>query len=411
MDNRIQQNAAYEDMSIESKVNYACAVASEAQALCKAAEQAVTAANSIVCQHQSIIDVRTGAPGAVFSPRVASDGTLSWTNDKNLPTPPSVNIRGVKGDKGDVGVKGDRGDKGDKGEVGRGLNIKGAVASIQNLPSNALQGDMYFVGTNTPKNIYQYNGSAWNNEGMLQGDRGYNYTPSVSAAGVLTWTNNGGLANPEAVVVKGATGAVGSPGAVGATPNITMSAVTASGSSPSIIKSGTTTNPHFTINVPKGERGIDAVPNTLSIGTVTTGESIASASITGVAPNQTLNLTIPKMIMPIGAIYLSAGTESPTPIFGGIWEQLLDDAYLKISTNVIGRVGGTSSNHVIPIASMPSHNHTAEFSHTQIPDNMGIPASGAKPFPNNNCIRTTYSGGDQPYYPYYYGIKAWKRIS
>lgn len=39
-----------------------------------------------------------------------------------------------------------------------------------------------------------------------------------------------------------------------------------------------------------------SVPNTLSIGTVTTGEagSQASATITGIAPNQTLNLVIPK---------------------------------------------------------------------------------------------------------------------
>lgn len=46
----------------------------------------------------------------------------------------------------------------------------------------------------------------------------------------------------------------------------------------------------------KGEKGDKGDTNSLSIGTVTTGEagSQASATITGDAPNQTLNLTIPK---------------------------------------------------------------------------------------------------------------------
>ena len=46
----------------------------------------------------------------------------------------------------------------------------------------------------------------------------------------------------------------------------------------------------------KGDKGDTGSTNTLSIGTVTTGEagSQASATITGNAPNQTLNLTIPK---------------------------------------------------------------------------------------------------------------------
>lgn len=46
----------------------------------------------------------------------------------------------------------------------------------------------------------------------------------------------------------------------------------------------------------KGDKGETGATNSLSIGTVTTGEagSQASATITGDAPNQTLNLTIPK---------------------------------------------------------------------------------------------------------------------
>jgi hypothetical protein len=47
---------------------------------------------------------------------------------------------------------------------------------------------------------------------------------------------------------------------------------------------------------PTGASGTDAETPTITIGTVTTGEpgTQASASITGTAPNFTLNLTIPQ---------------------------------------------------------------------------------------------------------------------
>ena len=39
----------------------------------------------------------TGEDGATFTPSVSEDGTLSWTNDKELPNPEPVNIRGPSG--------------------------------------------------------------------------------------------------------------------------------------------------------------------------------------------------------------------------------------------------------------------------------------------------------------------------
>ncbi|MGN1068274.1 MAG: hypothetical protein ACI4RE_05185, partial [Christensenellales bacterium] len=49
---------------------------------------------------------------SVFVPHVSEDGLLSWSNDKGLPNPPEVNIKGPRGYKGQ---KGDTGDKGPKG--------------------------------------------------------------------------------------------------------------------------------------------------------------------------------------------------------------------------------------------------------------------------------------------------------
>ncbi len=48
------------------------------------------------------------------------------------------------------------------------------------------------------------------------GPRGVTFTPHVSSAGVLSWTNDGGLDNPEPVVVKGLKGDPGSDGTVNA---------------------------------------------------------------------------------------------------------------------------------------------------------------------------------------------------
>ena len=71
-----------------------------------------------------------GEDGAIFIPEVSNDGTLSWTNDKGLDNPESVNIRGpvgATGPKGDTGAQGEqgiqgpqgpRGEKGDKGDRG-----------------------------------------------------------------------------------------------------------------------------------------------------------------------------------------------------------------------------------------------------------------------------------------------------
>ena len=53
--------------------------------------------------------------GATFIPSVSDDGVISWTNDKELPNPEPVNIKGVKGDKGD---KGDAGANGATGATG-----------------------------------------------------------------------------------------------------------------------------------------------------------------------------------------------------------------------------------------------------------------------------------------------------
>lgn len=59
--------------------------------------------------------VTNGEDGATFTPSIDSNGNLSWTNNKGLANPSSVNIKGAKGDKGGTGAQGPQGEKGSDG--------------------------------------------------------------------------------------------------------------------------------------------------------------------------------------------------------------------------------------------------------------------------------------------------------
>ena len=163
--------------------------------------------------------------------------------------------QGPKGDTGETGPQGPKGDTGEtgpqgpKGDTGTGLDIRGTYASVEALEAAVQtpgQGDMYNVGTASPYTIYMWDESAgaWLSQGQLQGpagpqgetgpqgekgdtgetgaqgpkgDAGPYFLPSVSAEGVLSWTNNGGLENPEQANIRGPQGEQGEQGPQGET--------------------------------------------------------------------------------------------------------------------------------------------------------------------------------------------------
>ena len=128
-----------------------------------------------------------GYYGPYYTPTVDEDGNLSWTNNAGLPNPPAISI---------------------KGDPGTGLEISGLVATEADLPATAEDWTCYLVGTEIPYTVYTYNpNNGWMSLGELasgpKGDPGAVYTPSVSPEGLLSWTNDGGLPNPEPVNIKG----------------------------------------------------------------------------------------------------------------------------------------------------------------------------------------------------------------
>lgn len=114
-----------------------------------------------------------GENGATFIPYLDSDGNLSWSNDKGLENPQTINIKGQKGDTGDKGEQGLQGEKGEDGADGQ----------------NGING--------------------------VDGKDGATFIPNVDEEGNLSWTNNKGLDNPTEVNIKGQKGDNGENGAKG----------------------------------------------------------------------------------------------------------------------------------------------------------------------------------------------------
>ncbi|WP_182349329.1 collagen-like protein [Tomitella gaofuii] len=193
----------------------------------------------------------------------------------------------------DIGVprgnEGPEGPQGPQGETGTGLELSGRLPTYGDLPGSLGAGDAgraYLVDADGL--VYIWDGTAWPTEG-----------------------------SGEAIVgPKGDTGAPGDPGpkgdagSPGPTNVLTIGTVSDGGAADATI-TGTSPNQVLNLTLPEGPKGDRGAPgqkgdtgdrgvpgdpgpaNSLSIGTVDSG-SAPGASITGQAPDQTLNLTLEK---------------------------------------------------------------------------------------------------------------------
>ena len=175
------------------------------------------------------LGITTGTNGATFTPAVDDAGNLSWSNDKDLANPNTVNIKGDKGDKGDKGEKGDTGAKGADGKT--------PTISIGTVDTGA-------AGTNASATITGTTPNLTLNLTIPKGDKGNN-------------------------------------GVNGQTPKISIGTVTtgAAGSSASASISGTTPNLTLNLTIPKGDKGDKGAVGTVSK-TVKTLTSASSVTLT-----------------------------------------------------------------------------------------------------------------------------------
>lgn len=69
---------------------------------------------------------------------------------------------------------------------------------------------------------------------------------------------------------------------------------------------------------------------------------------------------------PVGSIYLSVNSTSPTTLFGGTWVQLKDKFMLTAGDTYVAGTTGGEATHTLSVNEMPSHTHTQNaHTHTQ----------------------------------------------
>lgn len=171
----------------------------------------------------------TGETGATFTPSVASDGTLSWTNDKGKTNPSSVNIKGPTGATGN-GIKSSTvqyqvSASGTTTPTGTWNTSVPATTAGQYLWTKVV---LTFTNnsTSTFYAVAAHGATGAKGDKGATGDSGATFTPSVSSDGVLSWTNNKGLSNPASVNIKGPQGVQGVQGVAAGfgTPTATVDA-------------------------------------------------------------------------------------------------------------------------------------------------------------------------------------------
>lgn len=143
------------------------------------------------------LDTR-GGDGATFVPTVSSAGVISWSNNKNLPNPDPVNIKGPQGETGETGPE---------GAVFTPTVSSAGVISWSNDGGKPNPSPVNIKGPQGEQGQQGQTGPAGSD-----GNNGATFTPTVSTAGVISWTNDGGLPNPSSVNIKGPQGQTGPAG-------------------------------------------------------------------------------------------------------------------------------------------------------------------------------------------------------
>ena len=173
--------------------------------------------------------------------------------------------------------------KGEKGDAGAAATVQvGTVTTLdageQATVTNSGTSDAAVLNFGIPK------GAAGND-----GANGTTFTPSVDTNGNLSWTNNGGLENPETVNVRGAQGEA-------ATVQVGETTTLPAGSQATVNNSGTSEAAVLNFGIPTGQPGADGQAATIAVGEVTTGAAGSQASVTnsGTENAAVLDFTIPQ---------------------------------------------------------------------------------------------------------------------
>lgn len=260
-----------------------------------------------------------GSVGKGTSPSATISGTAP-AQVLNLILPQGD--QGQQGTQGIQGIAGPVGPKGDTGAVGAGVVIQGTFTAWPPAPSaSAADGDLWILGAAAPVGAPA---------GSVIGD-GFVFDKPLNK-----WINVGQIRGPQGL--RGDTGPVGPQGPVGPSNSLAIGTVTA-GTLPSATITGTAPSQSLNLVLPKGDQGIQGAQgavgaagptgaigpaNTLTVGTVTAGAAGTNpaVTITGTAPSQTVSFTIPRGDRGEAGTYVT----SVLPLTAGISLQFAADA-------------------------------------------------------------------------------------
>ena len=150
----------------------------------------------------------TGPSNVLNVGTVSSGSTASATITGTSPTQ-TLNLVLPRGDTGPQGIQGNQGIRGATGSTGAqglGVQLRGSVENIVNLPSSGNTiGDSYIV--NVEGDLYVWDGLVWQNVGQIQGPTG--------ATGPTGNIGNTGATGPSVTGPTGPTGPTGTTGPTG----------------------------------------------------------------------------------------------------------------------------------------------------------------------------------------------------
>jgi len=137
-----------------------------------------------------------------------------------------------------------------------------------------------------------------------KGDPGATFTPSVSAEGELSWSNDGGLANPDPVNIKGPRGEPGPPGQDGE-PGPAGKDATINGRNVLTIQAGG----NVTVTQEDGVLAIGAKPAVLSVTLTAAGwmDKVQVVTVNGISANEAAQLIQPVPALASQSAYFEAG--------------------------------------------------------------------------------------------------------
>lgn len=174
---------------------------------------------------------KTGSGGAGSIDLRTADGYIQYSNDGGETWENLIALADLKGEDGAPGMPGTDGKDGASGQDGFSPSASvaetatGATITITDKTGtstaeikNGKDGAPGKDGTNGKDGTPGADGAPGTpGKDGTDGKDGTTFTPSVSAAGVLSWTNDGGKANPAPVNLKGPQGETGPTGPQGET--------------------------------------------------------------------------------------------------------------------------------------------------------------------------------------------------